>query len=398
MLASQPAATAAPGTVRRTYARAGALLLSCLLFAACATPPVPRPDFLLQDELFSAPSQPVRVEEVFALSDEMRRYARTEIAGLLRANGRNRGLFEALYRKGQLQLEYDSAVTRNAAQAFAARAGNCLSLVIMTAAFAKELGVEFQYQAAVNETAWSRSGSLYLRNGHINLMLGSGTRDVGSSRFDPPLMIDFLPPEELRGLRTRRIGESTVIAMFMNNRATEALLQGRLDDAYWWARAAIDNDAAFLKSYNTLGVIYHRHRDLPQAERAFRYVLQREPANAAVLANLARLERQQGDTTEAEVLERELARIERFAPFHFFNLGMAAMKGGDFKAARDLIAREVARDPYYHEFHFWLAVANFRLGDTERARELLALALENSTTRGDRDRYAAKLAWLRAQR
>jgi tetratricopeptide (TPR) repeat protein len=380
----------------RSKTRIGAALLLCLLLAACAAPPVQRPDFLLHDEIFVAATEPIRVEDVFALSDEMRRYLRTEIASQLRANDRNRGLFDALYRKGQLKLEYDAAVTRNAAQAFAARAGNCLSLVIMTAAFAKELGLEFQYQAAISDAAWSRSGNLYLRNGHINLMLGSSLREVGTSRFDPPLMIDFLPPEELRGLRTRPIGEPTVIAMFMNNRATEALVDGRLDDAYWWARAAIDNDAAFLKTYNTLGVIYHRHNNLAPAESAFRYVLAREPANTAALANLAQLERQQGHDAEADALGRELARVERYPPFDFFNRGLQAMKSGDYKAARDMFAKEVDRDPYYHEFHFWLALADFRLGDIERAQKQLALALENSTTRSDRDLYAAKLAWLRA--
>jgi Tfp pilus assembly protein PilF len=211
-------------------------------------------------------------------------------------------------------------------------------------------------------------------------------------------MIDFLPPEELRGLRTRIIGEHTVIAMFMNNRATESLVDGRLDDAYWWARGAIDSDTAFLRTYNTLGVIYHRHNDLPQAERAFRYVLAHDTANAAALSNLAQLERQQGHDAEADALDRALARVERNPPFHFFNLGLQAMKSGDFKTARDLFAKEVDRDPYYHEFHFWLAVADFRLGDIERAQRQLALALENSTTRGDRDLYAAKLAWLRAHR
>jgi Tfp pilus assembly protein PilF len=382
----------------RERVRFGVVTLLCLLLAACVTAPVQRPDFLLHDELFGAAKERISVEDVFAMSDEMRSYARTEIATQLRANERNRGLFEALYRKGQLKLEYDSASTRNAAQAFAARAGNCLSLVIMTAAFAKELGVEFQYQAAVNDTAWSRSGNLYLRNGHINLLLGSEVRAVGSSRFDPPLLIDFLPPEELRGLRTRRIGEHTVIAMFMNNRATEALVDGRLDDAYWWARGAIDNDAAFLKAYNTLGVIYHRHNDLAHAERAFRYVLARAPANAAALSNLAQLARLQGRDAEADALNRELARVEPNAPFHFFNLGLQAMKSGDFKMARELFSREVDRDPYYHEFHFWLAVADYRLGDIQRAQKELAIALENSTTRGDRDLYAAKLAWLRGHR
>jgi hypothetical protein len=46
-------------------------------------------------------------------------------------------LFDALYGNGRLRLDYDSAMTRNATEAFAARSGNCLSLVLMTAAFAR---------------------------------------------------------------------------------------------------------------------------------------------------------------------------------------------------------------------------------------------------------------------
>jgi tetratricopeptide (TPR) repeat protein len=380
----------------RTLQRMHAVPLVCLLLAACATPAVKAPDALLKDELFAAPSEPIRADEVFAVSEEMREFVRNEIAPQVRASGR-RGLFEALYRKRQLKLEYDAAVTRNAAQAFAARAGNCLSLVVMTAAFAKELGVDVQYQAVAYDAPWSRSGDLYLRNGHVNLLLGSGVRDI-SGGFDAPLMIDFLPPEDLRGLHTRPIEEPTVVAMFMNNRATESLVDGRLDDAYWWARGANNNDPAFDKAYNTLGVIYHRHNDLAQAERAFRYVLEREQANAAALSNLAQLLREQGRSAEADALYRQLTHVEPNPPFHFFNLGQAAMARGDFKTAHDLFAKELDRDPYYHEFHFWLALADLQLGDTERARKQLEMALETSTTRGDRDLYAAKLAWIRSQR
>jgi len=81
-------------------------------------------------------------DDVFAVSPEMRRYVATGIANDVRIRGPQQGLFDALYSRNQLQLEYESTMTRNAAQAYAARAGNCLSLVIMTAAFAKEMGLK----------------------------------------------------------------------------------------------------------------------------------------------------------------------------------------------------------------------------------------------------------------
>lgn len=376
--------------------RAWSFLL-CLLLAACAGPqPLTQtPGHLFRDELFAAPAEPVDAARVFALSDAMRAYLRSEIAPNVRRLGAQQALIEALYTKGQLKLEYDAALTRDAAQAFDARAGNCLSLVVMTAAFAKELGVQVRYQSAYTEEAVSRSTNLLLRSGHVNLTLGRRLADSGRGFF-VETTIDFLPAEELRGLRTRELSESTIVAMFMNNRAVEALVDGRLDDAYAWARAAIVQDGRFLGAQNTLGVVYLRVGELAQAAAVFEHVLQRETDNRPALANLAKTFERQGRTDEATALTRRLAQLEPDPPFHDFNQGLAAMKRSDFHTARALFAKEVARADYYHEFHFWLALANFHLGDLAQARKHLALARENSTTRADRDLYAAKLAWLRA--
>src|SRR6202171_1908282 len=172
-----------------------ALLLS-LMLAGCATVPVTQwPEDLFRDLFFVATPERVSAKDVFALSDEMRRYL-DEIAGLLRAKGRQQGLFDALYSKGQLHLDYDAVMTRNASQTFAARAGNCLSLVIMTAAFAKEIGLPVRYQRVFVDDAWSRSGDMYFASSHVNLTLGIG--HIGDRILDyesTPLTIDFLPQE-----------------------------------------------------------------------------------------------------------------------------------------------------------------------------------------------------------
>lgn len=373
-------------------------LLFCALLAACAhaPPPAPPPEDLFAGASFTAPAEPVDVAEVFALNEAMRHYLRTVIAPKVRSQGRQGALIDALYQRGMLRLEYDAVMTRTASQAFEARAGNCLSLVIMTAAFAKEMGLQVTYQSAYREETWSRSGSLLLRSGHVNVTLGRRFIDAGTSQDLRDLTIDFLPPEQIRGLRTRPIAEATVLAMFMNNRAAEALAQDRLDEAHAWAREAIRQDPAYLGAYNTLGVIYLRHGDTLPAERVFRHVLAREPANTLAMANLAQALAQVGRLPESQALWSELDRIDPHPPFHFFNLGLAAMRRGDFRSARELFTQEAARDNTYHEFQFWLAVANFQLGDVEQARRHLNRALAGSTTRGDHDLYAAKLDWIRS--
>jgi len=373
------------------------LAVACLLLVSgCATlPPVERQ--LLDDALFAPPSERIDSRDVFALSEPMREYLSAK-ADILKERGTHQGLFDALYNSNQLKLDYDSAVTRTASQAFDARAGNCLSLVIMTAAFARQLGLEVRYQRVVSEDMWSRNGETYFASGHVNVALARKHRDP-RVRFDEQqaLTIDFIPPKPNTFPRTWEVAEKSIVAMFMNNRAAEAFTAGRIDDAYWWVREAIRQDPTFLSAYNTLGVIYRHHGNLAHAERVLGHVLAYEPGSANAMQNLALVYNDQGRDAEAEALTQRLERMQPYPPFHFFTLGMEAMDAGDFRTAKTMFAREVQRDPYYHEFHFWLAAACLHLGEAECVREHLVTAAENSPTRGDRDLYAAKLHRLKAR-
>jgi tetratricopeptide (TPR) repeat protein len=380
----------------------GTLVAAAVLaLAACATPPGQHatvPVELFDDALFGPPTEPVGADRLFALSTEMHRYVQTDMAPLVRKHGAQGALVEALYRNGQLKLEYESTVTRSAAEAFEARSGNCLSLVIMTAAFARELGLQVRYQSAYLEESWSRRGSLLMKSGHVNISLGQRIGDHTASPIQYSTTIDFLPPDELRTLKTVEIRESLVVAMFMNNRSVEALVQGRLDDAYAWAREAVRADPWFLAAQNTLGVVYLRRGALALAGAAFERVLAADPGHTRALANLAEAASRAGRDDEAARLRARLAQLEPEPPLHFFNLGMAAMQREDFRAARDLFAKEAARGDATADVRYWLGAAHYRLGDIERATRELSLAAAASASRSERDLYSAKADWLRAQR
>ena len=327
----------------------------------------------------------------------MRAYLRSApFASALRQKGAE-GLVDALYRKSDLQIQYDATTTRTAAQAFDARAGNCLSLVVMTAAFARELGLTVRFQSVGVDDSWSRTNGLYLVSTHINLAIGAPPVErIGVASSAAMLVVDFLPQQDARAFTAVTIDEDDVAAMFLNNRAAEALVADRLDDAYWWARAAIMKRPAAISAYNTLAVIYQRHGDLALAEQVYRAALVREPENLLLLRNLQPVLAAQGKHREAQALARQLAAIEPTPPFHFFNQGVKAYENGDYVAAKALFAREVKRMPYYDEFHFWLALACLRLGEPDQARTQLALAFDTSTRSAARDLYAGKLAHLRS--
>lgn len=360
---------------------------------------LPAGETLFNDQLFAPPSERISADDVFALSPEMRHYLSTEIAINLHRKGPQQALFDALYAKRQLKLEYDSAMTRNAAQAFAARSGNCLSLVIMTAAFANEIGLPVQFQSVLGETIWSRSDDIYFSLAHVNIVLGKKRTDWRSA-YDAQqsMTIDFLPPEEIRRQNVKVISEQTVVAMYMNNHAAEALARGQLNDAYWWARKAIERDPTLLSAYNTLGVIYRRHGNLPQAEQTLTRALEHEPRSTLVMSNLIAVLNDLGRVAESRTLRARLAQLESTPPFHYFNLGMDAMRAKDYQAAKRFFVKEVERDPYYHEFHFWLGIAHLRLGELEQASKEMRVAIDTGPTHDDRALYAAKLDRIKSTR
>jgi len=387
--------TATNSAIRRWTMAVAAL---ALLLGGCAlAPTASQTAQLFNDDAFAAPSERPDAAQVFALNDAMRAYLRTEIAASVRDQGERRGLIAGLYRNGGLKLEYDSAMTRNAAQAFEARSGNCLSLVIMTGAFAKEMGLPVRFQEVAVDTTYSRSGDFQYSISHVNLTLGITPNGIAFRNHGvDPMIVDFLPPEDLRGVRMRVIDDHTVVAMYMNNRAAEALARGGLADAYAWAKEAILQDPEFTSSYNTLGTIYQRAGRPAAAERAYAHVLSRDSRHTGAMSNRALALEQLGRGDEARQLRQRLAEVEPNPPFGDLRRAQAALRAGDYKTARDLLEKEAARSSDYHEVHFLLAVVYAGLGDVDQVQRHLTLARENSTTRLDREIYAAKLQRIKA--
>jgi tetratricopeptide (TPR) repeat protein len=376
-------------------------LIAVLALAGCAVEPKqpPSTDVFL-DAAFRAPSVRIDPQDAFALSPAMQRFIENEMASEIRLKGLRDGLLDALYTKGRLQLDYDAETTRTAAEAFEAKRGNCMSLVLMTAAFARHLNMPVRFNSVYLEESWTRANGIFFVAGHVNISLARPLASYSRAVYGDPelLTIDFLPPQQVRGNRSRVIEESTILAMFLNNKAAEALTVGKVDDAYWWAREAIRTDSRWLSAYNTLAVLYRRKGLFDRAEATLRLVLEREPLNTQAMSNLILVLSDTGRREEAQVYANQLAKIQPVPPYKFFDEGVAAMRAGDYAVARQLFRKEVQRAAYVPEFHFWLGLASYGLGDVSGARGQIAKALEHSATVKDRELYGAKLAWLNEMR
>jgi len=346
-----------------------ASLLLCFLLAACVSEPVVLPEKqqnLFNDALFAPPSERIDVDDIFALDAGMQSFLDNEVARKEMMDGKVMALANALYSPGHRKFAYDAVQTHNAADVFRLRSGNCLSYTIMTAAFAKQMHVPVQFHAVSFGEVWDRNQNIEFKIGHVNLTLGN-TSSANNGR-EPAKLIDFGSFENASGEILEDIGEDVIVAMYLNNRAAEALAKDKLDDAYWWVRAAMVYTPSYLSAYNTMGVIYSRHHNLAQAEQVFRRVLEREPDNLLAMSNQVQVLAKLGRTEESSKLADRLAEIQPNPPYYFFNLGLAAMREHNYVEARLEFKKEVNRASYNHQFHFWLALANYYLGNFDETR------------------------------
>lgn len=376
-----------------------AIVLGLLGASGCATSPAPAPmvdSTLLRDADFQPRTEPPR--DIFALTPAMQDFLRREVKRSVMFYGKVEGLINALYADNKLILEYESTKTRDAAEAFDARSGNCLSLVVMTAAFAREMGLDIQYREVLHEQLWMQDRDFVVYAGHVNLTLGR--RDISVkviNGHNSELIVDFLPRQQLLGQRARVVSEARIEAMYHNNRAAELIVAHDWRGAYWHARDAITTDPTYAAPYNALGVIYQRRGLFALAEAAFRETLRLEADNTRALANLADLLEQAGRHAEAQVVSAELKRVQPEPPFHHFRLAKAALARGEYSQARDGFHEALRRNGQYAEIHLGLAAAYLGLGDTKRAKTELEQALDKSGTVRDQQRYSAKREWLQRQ-
>ncbi len=376
------------------------LLASWALWGCAGAPVLPPPEAaqLFHDELFAPLPGLPDPATLMAVSPAMKQHLAERVLPHARRKGPMLALLDALQAQGDLRLEYDAQFTRTAAEAFQARQGNCLSLVMMTAALAREMGLSVTFREVLGPPAVTQEGELLFLVGHVNLALSRSPDINRRSTLDrTQTVVDFLPGQDLEGQRTVEIDERRIRAMFMNNRAVEDMVRGDVRGAYAWVRAAWLQDPNFASLYNTLGLVYRQAGALPQAERALSAAHQMDPASETVATNLASVLQAQGRDVQASQFVALRPAGSKPAATRT-DEARRALDEGRIQHALALLHGELGLTPRNPEVHLGLAQAFARLGDTARARRHLDLAAETSSGSkqhamyaGKRDRYREQL-------
>ncbi|PIW59743.1 hypothetical protein [Shewanella sp. CG12_big_fil_rev_8_21_14_0_65_47_15] len=375
-------------------------VLLCQLWACSSSPEMPKADeveSLFVDSLFTPVTDIPSAEDIFylppdAVVEVRRAFERYSLShsNTLTAHEWLANYINANQTSTQREFRYQDNLTQIASETYAQRAGNCMSLVVMTSALADIFNIETEFQDIAIEPVWDKQGDFYLINGHVNLRLLPPTNTHTVYVSSHAILVDFMPERALRGYDKTQINRQTLITMFYNNMAAEALVDGDLDRAYALIKAGLKR-GQFVPAFNTLAVIYRHRGDEKRAEQVYRYALKFDPNDMTTLYNLAVILGDQGRLDEwAEVHKvLELARIRN--PYYYYDMAQQAFDEHQYDEALAWYQRALARADYRHEFFFGLSQTYWALGDEKRAKLNMEKAMALSADETDKHRYQAKL-------
>lgn len=358
----------------RRHLRLG-LYSAVLLCSACAAPgPIPPPlkppsedstqQLLHKSALFNSPAISLKTpdEHILAVNAEMRYFVNEQVPAALSPRARLRYLSDALVRPSLLGIEYQPGVTQSAADTFANRRGDCLSLTSLFIALAREAKLDAYFNEVSVPPSWEllsdNRSAIYK---HINAVveLGNGQREVVDFSVD---IYDYRYPQ-------KRVSDDIAAAQYYSNLGVSALHNDNYDDAYLYLRRALHLGPEEAYIWGNLGVLFRRGGYNSEAELAFSQALSLDPEESASLSNLARLYRSSGRKERAKQLEQVIASRQRDNPFWHYSRSRAAFERGDYAQALNAIKRAIRLDKNEYRFYQFAAVIFRSQGNTDKYHE-----------------------------
>ncbi len=388
--------------MKRVSASLLSVLLLCLL-QACTSTSEPSKQYALEsyyhDEHFNAIPELPAAESLFYLSDNDLKSVRKDFnrAKLSKSNNILVHKWLANYINAQDGgFRYADNLTRSASETFNDREGNCLSLVLLTAAIADELDVAVQFQEIDVPPVWDKQGGFYLVNGHINLKLLPQEQRNSINFSTGAIQIDFLPERAMQGYDKRRVSQSMVASMYYNNVAAEALVKGQYDKAYGLLKLSLQQDNQFLPAINTLAVLYRYKGLIEEAEALYQLALTIDPNDMNALYNYAIILGEQNRLDEWADVHKvmELARIHN--PYYYYSMAQQAYFDKEYKLALNWYKKAIDKADYRHEFYFGLSRTYWATGDERRAQVNMEKALSLTNDSNNKHRYQSKLHAMRS--
>ncbi|MBK0391713.1 tetratricopeptide repeat protein [Ramlibacter algicola] len=353
-------------------------VFALLLLAGCATRPLPaalpdlQPALARGDQAYAMTQLPsVDPAVLFALPPDLAASIARERMRTVSHKARLIALLDLLYGPDRRAFTYGAPTSTDAAQTWAAKRGDCLSLTLLTYASARAMGLNAQMQEVRVPAIYERRSGVDFVNRHVNVAVHLRNDTMQDMMRTQVAMLDF-EPQLTGGELGHALDERGMVARFHNNLGGQALAAGDAPRAYAHYRAAIAADPEYGAAQSNLAVLLEQRGLLAEAEALLRHAVVLSDRPDVALAALRRVLVAQHRDAEAQVVAQQLRSAEDADPYHWIALGLDELAAGRNRQAVDALEHAQQLTAGFGEVHGWLALAYARLGESAKARQQLA--------------------------
>ncbi|MEC4090228.1 tetratricopeptide repeat protein [Pseudoalteromonas rubra] len=381
-------------------ARLWLLSLFTVLLSACAspqkrpTPPPPRPDMPFNHALFN-PVAVLDEQSIFTLPEQEQQAFLTYYQKHILAGMRgDRIIFEYLH--DQLEEFHYRGETYSATESLQYGGGNCISLAVLTQAYAFVAGIDTRYHKVASAPVYQQLADTILISSHFKTKLLAPEQQEQEdwiTLIRPGTVIDYFPAQDAIFVASARYKD--LVAKFYANLAVKAMLADEFDLSaarILRARSYAPDDPELI---NIAAVLHRRAGDLTGAETIYQYADQHRLISHNLLSNYLVLAKEQQATALAARLEQQLEDDAK-TPFDFLMNARSAIAKGQLKKASRLLVNVVKETPYLPEPYFELAKISYLQGDHDTARQLLEQAIEKTSDPEKSRVFTAKHSMLQS--
>lgn len=284
-------------------------------------------------------------------------------------------------------FNYYSA-TLSAQEALRRQQGNCISLAILTQAYAQLAGLKTGFQAVSSEPVYSKQSNIVYVSGHFRTKVYAPLNEDEHYLVKPGTVIDYFPA---RGsFYSGRADLKDLISRYYSNLASEALAKKQFNLSYSYILKANEYTPHAPSLYNLAAVLHRQSGDLAGAKRIYQTAIHYDLDDTNLLHNYAVLAKQLNDPELVEQINSQLALLEQ-DPFELLATAINARNNGKYYKAKQQIENAIALAPYLSEPYIELAIISYQQGNEQRSKEWLEKAIEIENKDEKLALYHAKL-------
>ncbi|WP_144392061.1 tetratricopeptide repeat protein [Pleionea sediminis] len=273
--------------------------------------------------------------------------------------------------------------------------GNCMSLAVLTTAFAKAKNIEISYQLVTEAPIYQKQNGVVIRGQHIKSKLYDPTFSPKPGTFTltkPYVTIDYYP--SLFSLGGRRVNDDQFLAIFYNNKAAESFIDNDIELAYWYTVEAMQYHYINEASLNMLALLYQKQGLNNEAERIYLFGIEHSDKKVELLGNYHSLLMKQNRQFAALRVEEKMRALNEPNPFDWIDTAYEALQEGKLSRAERYFLKAQKSAPYLHETYAGLAAIEFLKGDIRGSKKLFNKAIDMSYEQEIKEKYKNKILSL----